>query len=115
MLDDHGPRIGLRHDLRGRFNLDTRWRFILLISLFNFLLIIIVLLTLRNQEIVFEIQTIQQEIHQAVEILATAQAEVVKVVYITATPSPTVQAVATATHTPTPTEVVPSPATDTPT
>jgi len=115
MLDNQGPKIGWWPNLRGRFSLNSRWRSILLISLVNFLLITIVLLTLRNQEIVFEIQTVEREIRQAIEILATVQAEAVKVVYITATPSPTVQVVAAATDTPTPTAVIPSPATDTPT
>jgi hypothetical protein len=115
MFDDQSPRTGLWHSLRYRFNLDNRWRFILLVSLLNFLLIVLVLLTLRNQEIVFEIQTIEREIRQAIEILATVQVKVVEVVYITATPSPTVQGVAAATHTPTPTEVLPSPGMDTPT
>lgn len=115
MLDGQSHNAGLWHSLRARLNLDTRWRFILLVTLFNFLLIVIVLLTLRNQEIVLEVQTIEQEIRQAIEVLATVQAEVVEVVYVTATPSPTEQVVAVATHTLTPTEVPPSPATDTPT
>jgi len=114
MLDDQGSGIRLWRNLRGHFTLDNRWRFILLIGLLNFLLFVIVLLTLRNQEIVFEIQTIEREIHQAIEILTTVQAEVVEVVYITATPSPTVEIVPTATPTSTPTEVPPPTATPTP-
>jgi len=95
---------------------SNRWRFIFLLVVFNTLLIAVVLLGLRNQEIQREIRVLEVLNRQFLERIATVQVERLKVVYITATFTPTpLPPPATATATPTPTSPPPPPtATPTP-
>jgi hypothetical protein len=95
-----------------RSTLSTRGRFILLILLFNLVLLVIVLLSIRNQEIQIEILRVQTDNVKYATRLALTRRAATRIVYVTATFTPepaTPTHTPTATHTPTPT------ATDTPT
>ncbi len=96
--------------LRERLQLNSKQRFMLLLLLFNALMLAIILLSLRNQEIRILIQQIEIETTRLVEQLATIEAQNLLIVRITETP--TIQAVVQVT--PTPTDVPPTP-TPTPT
>jgi len=95
-----------------KVQLDSRKRFLLLLICFNALLVAVLLLSVRNQEISRSIRIVEQEIRYRVEQLATLQAQQIQLVYITATPvtvvqvttrPPTATPVATPTHTVQPT------------
>ncbi|MFZ5918319.1 MAG: IPT/TIG domain-containing protein [Chloroflexota bacterium] len=101
--------------LRNRLDLGTRGRFILLIVLLNFLLLAVILLSIRNQEIVSKQVTAQAVIVQYQTRLAVIRRQATHIVYVTQTstpvpPSHTPTTSPTATATPTP-----LPPTDTPT
>ena len=66
--------------------LDSRKRFLLLLVCFNALLMAVLLLSVRNQEISRSIRIVEQEIRHRVEQLATMQSQQFQLVYITATP-----------------------------
>ena len=87
--------------LQEKLRLDSKRRYVLLMVFFNGLLIVILLLSVRNQEIRRRIRHIEQEITYRIEQLATIQANQVRVVRITATPVQTPVVVAAVTPTPT--------------
>lgn len=108
-----------------RLTLNTRGRFVLLIALFNLVLLVIVFLSLRNQEIQYEILRVQTIIVDYATRLAIIQKQTTHIVYVTATltepatptqfssPTPTFTATvappaATSTFTATPTSVTPT-------
>jgi len=95
-----------------RSTLSTRGRFILLILLFNLVLLIIVFLSIRNQEIQIEILRVQTDNVEYATRLALIRRAATRIVYVTATFTPEP---ATPTHTPTTTHTPTPTATDTPT
>ncbi len=86
-----------------RFTLNTRGRFILLIALFNLVLLIIVLLSISNQEIKYDIERVQTIIVRNATRLAIIQKQSTKVVFVTQTftSQPTATPLPTSTFTPT--------------
>lgn len=92
---------------RDRLSLDTRGRFILLIVLLNLLLLAVVFLSIRGQEIITKKVTAEAFVVQYQTRLAVIRRDATQLVYVTQTFTP-VPATATATPSPTPT------ATDTP-
>ncbi len=103
------PRLGaLLPEIREKLRLDGNKRFMLLLVFFNALLIVILLLSVRNNEISYRITYVEDSITRIVQRRETLVASQTRVVFITATP--TYNAVAAATSTPTPV-----PPTETPT
>ncbi len=92
--------------------LNTRVRFILLIMLFNLVLLTIVLLSIRNQEIQYEVLRVETINVAYATRLAIVKRTVARLVYVTATSTP-----APATETPlsSPTPTFTATPTDTPT
>jgi hypothetical protein len=72
--------------LQEKLRLDSKRRFVLLMVFFNGLLIVILLLSVRNQEIRRRIRRIEQQITYRIDQLATIQANQIQIVHITATP-----------------------------
>jgi uncharacterized repeat protein (TIGR01451 family) len=89
--------------LREKLRLGSKHRFLILLLFFNALLITILLLSVRNQEVRARILVIETQIRQRIERLATVQASQVQIVYVTQTP--TVQQIAVVTPTSTATQV----------
>jgi len=85
-----------------RSTLSTRGRFILLILLFNLVLLVIVFLSIRNQEIQVDILRVQTDNVMYATRLALIQRGATRIVYVTATFTPE-PATSTATPSPTPT------------
>lgn len=107
------PRLGaLLPEIREKLRLDGNKRFMLLLVFFNALLIVILLLSVRNNEISYRIIYVEDSITRIVRLRETMVASQTRVVFITATPTYRAVAAATATLTPTP---VPPTATHTPT
>ncbi len=102
--------------VREKLQMDSKTRFMLLLLSFNALLIVIILLSVRNDEIRFRIQEVYSDIEKKIERLATVQAHRVQIVQITATPSVGVVVAVTPTATPVPPTGTPTlPPTATPT
>lgn len=97
--------------VRDKLRLDSgRRRLVFLLFSLNALLIAIILLSIRNQEILHNIEYIYVDIEKLVEQLATIEARDVRIVRITATPLPaptTTPFVVTATTTVTSTPTAP--------
>lgn len=95
-------------NLREKLRMSGKQRFMLLLLFFNALLLAILVLSVRNLEIVERIATVQVEITRVVERLQTVQALEQQLVYITETPTP--QQIVAVTPTPEQTSTtVPSP------
>ena len=107
------PRLeALLPEIREKLRLDGNKRFMLLLVFFNALLIVILLLSVRNNEISYRINYVEDSITRIVQRRETLIANQTRVVFITATPTYRAVAAASATFTPTP---VPPTATETPT
>jgi len=98
--------------IRKRLHLNSKQRFMLLLFLFNALMLAIILLSFRNQEIRILIREIEIDTTRLVAQLATIQSEQVIVIRVTATP--VTRAVAQVTPTPTVTMTPLPTATETP-
>lgn len=99
---------------REKLRLDSRKRFLLLLVSFNALLAMILLLSVRNQEIRVRIRHVEVGIARRIEQIRTQEARVSRVVYITMTPTPRTIARATSgaqppTDTPLPPTATPTP------
>jgi hypothetical protein len=81
------PRLeSLRPRLKQALQLDGKKRFVLLLAAFNALLIVILLFSVRNNEIRLQVQRVRVYTTQLLEQLQIVQTRQVRVVYITATP-----------------------------
>ncbi len=111
------PRLQLENwlpDLREKLRLDSKRRFMFLLIFFNGLLVVILLLSVRNQEIRQRIHRIEETIVVQITPLAEREHLETQVAYITATPPAAVisRITPTPTHTAT---TLPIQATSTPT
>jgi uncharacterized repeat protein (TIGR01451 family) len=118
MLRSVIPQLGVwLLDLREKLRIDGKKRFMFLLLFFNALLIVILLLSVGNQEIQKYLVRVQVETTRLVREYQTRVAVVARITYITATPTRQGVALATptATQTPSPTATEPPPtATHTP-
>jgi uncharacterized repeat protein (TIGR01451 family) len=96
------PRLQARlPELREKLRIDGKKRFMFLLLFFNALLIVILLLSVRNQEIRQRIRVVEIDITRQIILRRTFEARQVQVVYVTETPTPFSVAAATPSSTPT--------------